>query len=307
MEPVAPAFERVVVGEVLTVTKHPDADRLTCASVDAGRGTLQIVCGAPNVRAGMKRAAAHGRRAVAGHRRSSRQRCAASNRSGMLCSAKELGLRDDACRPADLAADAPVGTDMRDVSGARRSALHHQAHAQSRRLPERVRRGARGRGDHRRAACIAGCHASVRAYHRAIVLHVDARGTSSVPALLRAHRARRQRRAPRRRDWMVQRLERSGLRTISAIVDVTNYVMLELGSRCMRSISRASTAASACASAAAARRIDAAERAGDRRSKPDLLVIADERKPLALAGIMGGADSAVTRDDAGHPAGERFF
>ena len=112
MERAAPAFDRVVVAEVLDVQKHPDADRLTVCSVNAGAAPLQVVCGAPNVRAGIRVPLAQVGAQLPGVTiKQAKVRGVESN--GMLCSAKELGIADDAAGLLLLPADAPVGTDIR--------------------------------------------------------------------------------------------------------------------------------------------------------------------------------------------------
>jgi phenylalanyl-tRNA synthetase beta chain len=112
IERAAPAFNQVVVAEVVDVQKHPDADRLTVCRVNAGGAPLQVVCGAPNVRAGMRAPLAHVGAQLPGLTiKQAKVRGVESN--GMLCSAKELGITDEAAGLFELAADAPVGTDIR--------------------------------------------------------------------------------------------------------------------------------------------------------------------------------------------------
>lgn len=291
VEPVAPAFDNVVVAEVLEVQKHPAADRLTVCRVGAGGAPLQVVCGAPNVRAGIRVPLARiGARLPGIEIKQAKVRGVESN--GMLCSARELGLADDASGLLLLPADAPPGADLREYLD-----LDDQLFT----IKPTPNRGdcLSVFGFAREAAAVTGSAltpaptAAVPAassdrieialedkmacprYCGRIVRDVDARAAT-----------------PR---WMVQRLERSGLRSISAIVDVANYVMLELGQP-LHAFDLA--------------RIDGAIRVRRGRSgeqlkllneqeialDASLLVIADDRKPLALAGIMGGMESAVTPD-----------
>ena len=292
MNPVAPAFDKVVIAEVVEVNKHPDADRLSICKVNAGGASLQVVCGAPNVQAGMRAAFAQvGAKLPGLEIRQASVRGVESN--GMLCSAKELGLAEDASGLMSLPGDAPVGADLRDYLE-----LDDQLFT-IKPTPNRgdclsvfgvAREVAAITGDALKP--IAASVAPAIADRIGIALDDKAACPLYCGRILRGVNGRAA--TPR---WMVQRLERSGLRSISAIVDVTNYVMLELGQP-LHAFDHA--------------RIDGAimvrrGRTGERLTllnnhevalTPDWLVIADAQKPLALAGVMGGADSAVTPDTA---------
>jgi len=291
VEPVAPAFDEVVVAEVLEVQKHPAADRLTVCSVNAGGAPLQVVCGAPNVRAGIRVPLARiGARLPGIEIRQAKVRGVESN--GMLCSARELGLADDASGLLVLPADALPGADIREYLD-----LDDQLFT----IKPTPNRGdcLSVFGFAREAAAVTGS-----ALTPAPTAAVPAASSDRIEIALedkmacprycgRIVRGVNARAATPR--WMVRRLERSGLRSISAIVDVTNYVMLELGQP-LHAFDLA--------------RIDGAIRVRRGRSgeqlkllneqeialDASLLVIADDRKPLALAGIMGGMASAVTPD-----------
>ena len=288
VEPVAPSFDRVVVAEVLEVREHPDADRLTVCRVDAGGAPLQVVCGAPNVRAGARVPLARiGARLWGNEVRPANVRGVES--SGMLCSARELGLADDASGLLLLPADAPPGADIRQY-------LELDDHLFT--IKPTPNRGdcLSILGLAREAAAVTGS-----ALVPAATAAVPATLSDSIEIVLEdptgcprycgrivrgvnVHAA-----VPR---WLVQRLERSGLRSISAIVDVTNYVMLERGQP-LHAFDLA--------------RIDGGirvrrGRGGEKLTllneqvialDSSLLVIADHEKPLALAGIMGGRESAV--------------
>lgn len=113
-EAVAPAFDSVVVAHVLDVKKHPDADRLNVCQVDVGGAEpVQIVCGAPNVATGAKVPCALPGATLPGDFKIKIAKVRGINSSGMLCSAKELGISDDASGLLILAADAPIGQDIR--------------------------------------------------------------------------------------------------------------------------------------------------------------------------------------------------
>lgn len=291
VEPVAPAFDKVVVAEVHEVHKHPDADRLTVCRVSTGSAPLEVVCGAPNVRAGIRVPLAQvGARLPGLTIKQAQVRGVESN--GMLCSAQELGLSDNASGLLILPADAPPGADVRTYLD-----LDDQLFT----IKPTPNRGdcLSVFGVAREVAAVTGCALtpdltaavqSTSSDRIEIVLEDETACPRYCGRIVRGVNARAV--APR---WMVQRLERSSLRSISAIVDITNYVMLELGQplhafdlaridggihvRCGRSGEKLKL-------------LNEQEIALD----VNLLVIADNNRPLALAGIMGGMDSAVTPD-----------
>lgn len=292
--PVAPPFDRVVVGEVLSVEKHPNADRLSVCQVNTGGAPLTIVCGAPNVRAGMRVPAA-----LAGAKLPGMEIKLAKVRGvesqGMLCSAKELGLSDAADGLLALPADATPGANVRGVLG-----LDDQLF-DSKPTPNR------GdclsvRGMAREVAALSGSTLTpvttdaVPAAHAekpAIVLDAPKACPRYCGRLIKGVNA--QAASP---DWMVRRLAASGVRAISAVVDVTNYVMLELGQP-LHAFDAARIDGTLHVRFAKDREKLALLNGETRELNASFLVIADEHKALALAGIMGGADSAVgdaTRD-----------
>jgi len=223
--PLAPPFEGVVAARVLEVARHPNADKLSVCKVNAGAQTLSIVCGAPNVRAGMVAPLAKvGARLEGGEIKLATMRGVQSQ--GMLCSARELGLSDDHSGLLELPAEAAPGADVRQL-------LELDDHVFTIKLTPN------------RADCLSilGVAREVAALTRS---KMHAPDTAPVPA---GNDARHPVRitapdgcgrftgrvirgvnsgAPTP-GWMRQRLERAGQRSISALVDVTNYVMLELG------------------------------------------------------------------------------
>jgi phenylalanyl-tRNA synthetase beta chain len=288
IEPAAPIFDRVVVGEVLSVEKHPGADRLSVCQVNVGVAPLTIVCGAPNVEAGMKVATAlMGAKLPGLEIKAAKVRGVESH--GMLCSAKELGLSEDASGLMALPPDAVIGASVRE-------ALDLDDHAYTTKPTP-------NRGDclsivgvAREVSAVTGAKLNAPNTPRidaaiADVLTVTLEAPDACPRycgrLLRGVNAGAA--TPR---WMVARLERSGLRSISAIVDVTNYVMLEVGQP-LHAFDAAKLQGGIRARYARDREtielLNGQTPALDGR----YLVIADDSKAVALAGIMGGAATAV--------------
>ena len=227
VEPAAPAFSGVLVGAVLSREQHPDADKLSVCSVDIGAGTpSQIVCGAKNVAAGMKVPVATVGAILPGDFRIKRAKLRGIESLGMICSASELGLAESSDGILGLPADAPVGADLRDYLALDDNCIDVDL------TPDR----ADGLG-------LAGIAREVGVLNR-VPLHtprIDAVAPSVddvFPVVLEAPEA-----CPRylcrivrgidgtadTPDWMVERLRRGGVRAISPVVDITNYVMLELG------------------------------------------------------------------------------
>ena len=220
---VGPQFSGVVVGEITNVERHPNADKLTVCTVDTGGEKVTVVCGAPNVRKGMKAPLAKvGAKLPGLEIKKASLRGVES--SGMLCSARELGLSDDHSGLLEL--QGAVGSDARKALG----------------LDDRVftLKLTPNRAD---ALSILGVAREVSALTGAKleaprIEKVAAKGQAKHPVKISAPEGcgrfagrviRNVNAAAPTPDWMKQRLERAGQRSISALVDVTNYVMLELG------------------------------------------------------------------------------
>lgn len=289
LEPAAPPFDQVVVAEVLSVEKHPDADRLSLCRVNAGGNEpLQIVCGAPNVHVGAKVPCAMVGAELPGITiRKAKVRGVES--SGMLCSARELGLSEEHSGLLLLPADAPVGENFRDYYQLNDTLFTLKL------TPNRADCLSLA-GVAREVAAITAASAGVPEIQPVPVEIPDAlpvRVEAPEACPLYCGRIVRGIRfdAPTPR-WMAHRLERSGLRSISAVVDITNYVMLELGQPLHAfDLSRISNAITV-----------RYPRPGEKLDllngqsielDSGLLMIADERKVLAVAGIMGGMESGV--------------
>jgi len=291
LEPVAPQFNDVVVARVLEVVKHPDADRLNVCKVDTGRGEpTTIVCGAPNVAVGLCVPCALPGARLPGDFTIKIAKVRGIESSGMLCSAKELGIAEEASGLLILPADAPVGTSIREYLDLDDNQFELKL------TPNRADCLSLS-GVAREVAAIAGVPAGlveVRevaatiADQRAVVLDAPDACPLYYGRVLKGVDAK----APTP-EWMKRRLERSGIRSISALVDVTNYVMLELGQP-LHAFDN--TRLEGAVHARMARPEEKLLLLNEQTIAidPDVLVIADDAKALAMAGIMGGEESGIT-------------
>ena len=232
VEAVAPPFTNVVVAEVKEVAKHPNADRLNVCQVDVGTGTvLNIVCGAPNVRAGMKAICAKagavlppGADGKPFEIKVGKLRGVESQ--GMLCSARELKISEESSGLMELPADAPVGTSIRDYLGLDDLKFTIK-------LTPNKADCLSVLGVAREVSALTGSPLNLPEL-RTIPVSTDEVLPAKISApdlcgrftgrVIRGLNAK----APTP-DWMKRRLERSGQRSVSALVDISNYVMLEVG------------------------------------------------------------------------------
>jgi phenylalanyl-tRNA synthetase beta chain len=293
--PVAGAFSGIVVGEILSAEQHPDADKLRVCQVSNGSASFQVVCGAPNARAGIKIPFAMIGAQLPGDFKIKQAKLRGVESQGMLCSASELQISDDNSGLMELAADAPLGQDVRVYLGLDDASIEIGL------TPNR--------GD---CLSLAGLAREVGAIYGAQVSPVSVAPVSathdevrSVEVLASSACPRYLGRVVRNVDlskptplWMVERLRRSDIRSIDAAVDITNYVMLELGQP-MHAFDLAEINGGI--------RVRMAEEGeklvlldGQEVSlRADTLVIADHSRALAIAGVMGGEHSGVgdkTRD-----------
>jgi phenylalanyl-tRNA synthetase beta chain len=291
VEPAGAAAADVVVGEVLSVEPHPDADKLRLCRVDAGQEqALQIVCGAPNVRAGGKYPLALVGACLPGDLKIKKSKLRGVESFGMLCSARELGMGEDHQGLLELPGEAVTGSRVQELLGLDDCMIEVDL------TPNR--------GD---CLGVEGIAREVGALTRCPVtsiaidpvpeaipdrFDIDVQAPEACPRYLG--------RVIRGIDpgattplWMQERLRRSGLRSIDPVVDVTNYVLLELGQP-MHAFDLDRLSGGICVRYA---------REGeeltllDERSvslDSDTLVIADHEKTLAIAGIMGGIDSGIS-------------
>ncbi|MEJ2384268.1 MAG: phenylalanine--tRNA ligase subunit beta [Xanthomonadales bacterium] len=291
MRPVAGEFSHVVVAEIVACEAHPNADKLrVCTVNDGGTEPLQIVCGAPNARPGIRVPLARVGAVIGPDFRIRTAKLRGVQSSGMLCSASELGLSDDHSGLMELPADAPLGEDLR-------AWLQLDDHVIEVDLTPN------------RADCL-----SVRGIARDVAASCGAAFTGlEIPAVPPQNDAR----FPIRLDdpadcpryvgrivrgidptartplWMAERLRRCGLRSISPTVDVTNYVLLELGQP-MHAFDL-----DKLQDEIVVRRARSGEKLvlldeSEAELDEDVLAICDANGPVAIAGIMGGLDSGVT-------------
>jgi phenylalanyl-tRNA synthetase beta chain len=291
LTPAAPPFNNVVVAEILSAEKHPDADRLRVCQVDVGEAApVTIVCGAPNAAAGLKVPCARPGAILPGFEiKVAKVRGIES--FGMLCSTKELGLEGAADGLMVLPDDAPVGEDFR-------SWLNLDDTLITLKLTPNRADCLSMQGLAREVGAITG--AEVRLPQ---VAEVANRIQDTVPVQVSAREAcplylgrlvrgiNSQATTPR---WMAERLERSGIRPMLAPVDITNYVLLELGQPMHAfALSRLNGGIEV----RLARPGETLELLNGQTAElaPDMLVIADANGPVALAGIMGGLSTSVER------------
>ncbi|MDO9102215.1 MAG: phenylalanine--tRNA ligase subunit beta [Candidatus Nitrotoga sp.] len=296
LESVAPAFNNLVVAEVLEVIKHPNADRLNVCQVNVGEAApLSIVCGAPNVTVGMKVPCARIGAILPGDFVIKQAKVRNVDSFGMLCSAKELGLAEESQGLWLLPEDAPVGEGLREY-------LELDDMLFTLKLTPNRSDCLSMAGVAREVAAIAGGTLNAlqidpvqSSLTETLAVNIDA------PEACRLYCGRIVRgvnSAAATPSWMMRRLERGGLRSINAVVDITNYVMLELGQP-LHAFDLAKLAGGIAVRYARADEELALLNGQNVMLQDDMLVVADDTQLLALAGIMGGAASSVetaTRD-----------
>ncbi len=291
LNPAAAAFTGVVVAEVLSVAPHPDADRLRVCSVSAGGEPLQIVCGAPNVAAGMKvPCATVGATLPDIEIKRAKLRGVESN--GMLCSARELGLSEDHGGLLALPADAPVGMDIRTYLDLDDSVFVIKL------TPNRAdcfgmlgiaREVAALTGAPLRRPVIPAAPVTLDEKLPVRIEHSDLCGRFS-GRVIRGVNA-----GAVTPEWMKRRLERAGMRSISILVDISNYVMLELNRpNHVFDLDRVSGGLQVRWAKAGEQLVLLNDQTITLTG--DCGVIADDAGVESFAGIMGGASTACSRE-----------
>jgi phenylalanyl-tRNA synthetase beta chain len=290
ISPVAPPFSGVVVGEVLEAGRHPNAEKLSlCQVTTDGSNRLQIVCGAKNVRAGLKVAVAMVGAQLPNDVLIKRATLRGQESNGMLCSARELGLGDEHDGIMELAASLPLNKDVREALDLDDWVLEVNA------TPNR--------GDCMSVFGIARDYAaaSARRHLKYKVAPVAASQQAVFPVslessacpVLAARVVRGVRQNAQSPEWLRERLRRVGINSISAVVDVTNYVMTELGQPLHAyDVAKLNTGIVVRAAKPKERitLLDDKEYELD----PEFLVIADASGAIGLAGIMGGRGTAIS-------------
>jgi phenylalanyl-tRNA synthetase beta chain len=290
LESVAPPFSGVVVGEVLEAGRHPDAEKLSlCQVTTDGKNRLQIVCGAKNVRAGLKVAVAMVGAELPNDVRIKRATLRGQESNGMLCSARELGLGDDHDGIMELADSLPLNQNLRDALDLDDWVLDVNA------TPNR--------GDCMSVFGVARDYSAARErryiqYQVApIAQALDAVFPVSLesPAcpVFASRVVRGVRPNARSPEWLRERLRRVGINSISAVVDVTNYVMTELGQP-MHAYDMAKLTRGISVRAAMPQERITLLDDKEYELDPEFLVIADASGAIGLAGIMGGRRTAIS-------------
>ncbi|WP_290539081.1 phenylalanine--tRNA ligase subunit beta [Alcanivorax sp.] len=292
VEPAAPAFTGVVVGQVESCEPHPDADKLSVCQVTNGKDTVQVVCGASNVRTGLKIPFAQVGAVLPGDFKIKKAKLRGQESNGMLCGASELGLEDLIDGLMELPEDAPVGTDFRDYLQLNDAVIEVDL------TPNRadclsVRGIAREVGVMNQSP-LANMNIGKVAPAIDDTLSVTLADSEGCPRYLgRVIKGVNVNAASPL--WLIERLRRAGLRTIDPIVDVTNYVLLELGQPLhafdLAKLNGGITVRKAKADEKLLTLDDQ-----ELTLRGDTLVIADDSEALALAGVMGGKPSSVTPD-----------
>ncbi|WP_180055944.1 MULTISPECIES: phenylalanine--tRNA ligase subunit beta [unclassified Acinetobacter] len=292
LSPAAKPFTGVVVGEVLTVVQHPDADRLRVTTVNIGSGEpLQIVCGAPNVRVGMKAPVATIGAVLPGDFKIKKGKLRGVESQGMLCGASEIDLEDKIDGLLELPADAPVGVNVREYLDLDDNVIDISI------TPNRgdcfsIRGIAREIGVINQLPVTAPEIKEVAATitdEKKVVIETD-----GCPRYLGRVIKNVNTKAPTP-EWMERALARAGIRQHSILVDITNYVLMELGQPLHAFDGGKVEGSVRVRQATAAEKLTLLNEQEVELSE-NVMVIADDQKALAIAGIMGGLSSAVSDD-----------
>ncbi|MEZ2742593.1 phenylalanine--tRNA ligase subunit beta [Paenalcaligenes hominis] len=289
----APPFSGVVVAEIVAIAPHPDADRLRVCQVNTGTDTVQIVCGAPNARQGLKAPLAQLGARLPGDFKIGKAKMRGIESFGMLCSAKELGISEESDGLLELPSDAPVGTDIRAY-------LDLDDHVIEIKMTPNRADCLSMLGVAREVSALTGLALHVPSFEPVPVTIDDTLPVTVLAPDLCGRFAGRVVRginaAAATPAWMVKRLERAGQRSLSALVDISNYVMLELGrpshifdlDKVKNGLEVRWANDGETLVLLNGKEIELNQTVG---------VIASDGKPQSLAGIMGGEHSSVKAEN----------
>lgn len=290
IEPAAGEFSGVVVAEIVACEKHPDADKLKVCRVNAGSEELQIVCGAPNARVGMKTALSKIGAVLPGNFKIKKSKLRGVESHGMLCSEVELGISQESDGIIELAIDASVGSDVRDYLALNDQIIDIDL------TPNRAD-----------CFCMRGVARDLATLHDLTinepviqtvpasiddVLKVQLKATHQCPKYgSRVIKAiDNSKTSP---TWLKEKLRRAGVKSIHPVVDITNYVMMELGQP-MHAFDKDKIEGDIIVRMAKDQEPLKLLDGSDVKLTSEFLMIADEEKPLAVAGVIGGLESGVT-------------
>lgn len=298
IEEIGAGWDKVYVGHVEKVERHPDADRLVLATVHAGEHQLTVVTGAPNIAEGQNVALAlAGARLIDGHSDSGEYKVLKPGTirgvksEGMVCSEKELGISDEHEGILVLPADAPIGMPLRDYLGD--SVIEFE-------ITPNLVHAFSVRGIAREAGAITSSPVTEPpsidpALLSNRVSDLVAIEAGDLCARFSATVIEGVKVGPSP-EWMASRLNAAGVRPINNLVDITNYVMLELGQPMhaydLRNVRGGKLIVRLARDGERMEAIDHQERV----LTPDMLVIADTERAVGIAGVMGGVDSEVADD-----------
>jgi phenylalanyl-tRNA synthetase beta chain len=289
VESAAGEFTGVVVAEIMSCEKHPDADKLKVCEVNAGNETLQIVCGAPNARVGLKTALSKIGAVLPGNFKIKKSKLRGVESQGMLCSEVELGISQESNGIIEFAADAPVGVDVSDYLTLNDQVIDIDL------TPNRAD-----------CFCLRGIAREVATLNHLAIdapaitpAEVTLEDTIQVKLEAAAQCPIYGSRVIKGIDnskttpsWMKEKLRRSGIKLIHPVVDVTNYVMLELGQP-MHAFDAAHIDGGIVVRMAHEGEEVSLLDQSEAKLTAEFLVIADHSKTLAVAGVIGGLNSGV--------------
>ena len=304
IEPVAGAFSSVVVGEIIDAQQHPDADKLRICKVNVGEPEpLQIVCGAPNARVSLKAPVALVGAVLPGDFKIKKSKLRGVESFGMLCAEAELELSEASDGLMELPEDAPVGTDLRDYLGLDDNSIEIGL------TPNRAD-CLSVRGIAREVSVLTGVElqeptwASVST-EASTQIGVEVVATEACPV----YAARIIEGVDNSLEsplWLQERLRRCGLRSKDPLVDVTNFVMLELGQPMHAFDANKLSGPIVVRMAQPQESMTLLD--GKEISLPeDALLITDQAGPIAFAGVMGGQRSAVSSETRAVVLESAFF